>query len=279
VRTVGVRYSVPAARWVGGAPLPAHTGTVVFERRTDSGTADLYTVGADGMRLRRLTSGGLSFDPAWSPDGDRIAFTGGHVVDRELYSMNADGTGRLRLTSFLGSAWVGQPSWYRDPTGLRILFTRQLPRAGGGDLYGIGSDGLASIPLLETPDPEADGSLSAAGRLAYELRGAVWIREAGAARRLGPGTQPQWSPDGTRLVVVREPGLHGGTIGVVGAGGSGFRAVGFGTDPAWSPDGTTIVYGTQSGLFRARADGAGQPRRLTRAPRLTLDLSPSWRTG
>ncbi len=66
VRTVGIRYAIPAARWLGPVPEPPKTGTIVLERRDESGTGDVYTVPADGSGLQRLTSDGRSHDPAWS---------------------------------------------------------------------------------------------------------------------------------------------------------------------------------------------------------------------
>ena len=59
--------------------------------------------------------------PAWSPDGQRIAF----ISDREsdfgnLWVMNADGSGAERLVN--ESAQHGSPAW--SPDGRRIAYTR-----------------------------------------------------------------------------------------------------------------------------------------------------------
>src|SRR4029077_18574004 len=52
-------------------------GTIVFHRERD-GETDIYTKNADGSGVTQLTSNiGANFFPAWSPDGQTIAFFGG----------------------------------------------------------------------------------------------------------------------------------------------------------------------------------------------------------
>lgn len=274
LRQVGVRYGIASARWSGTVPEPPKAGTIVFAREDELGGSDLYTVGADGTGLRRLTSNGLSFDPAWSPDGSRIAFTGGHALRRQLYVGNADGSVPLALTAF-APGFVWQPSWYRGgATGLRILFTLYTP--GGSDLYAVGSDGRTVAPIAARPEPELNGSFSPDGVLAYDDESGIWVRENGVSRLLHAGTEPQWSPDGRRLAFLLHNGLHGGLVGVIAADGSGYRSLGWGWSPSWSPDGTAIVYATDEGLVAVRADGVGRARRLTRTTGVIRDSSPSW---
>ena len=61
--------------------------------------AEIYTVHADGTRLRKLTrSPGWNFFPDWSPDGRRILFASGRDGGTDLFVMNADGSGQRNLT-------------------------------------------------------------------------------------------------------------------------------------------------------------------------------------
>ena len=59
------------------------------------------------------------------------------------------------------------------------------------------------------------------------------------------GSQPAWSPDGSRLVFTRS-----GWLDVVGTNGQGLRRLFPGWDPDWSPDGTRLALS-----FSERQDG------------------------
>ena len=55
---------------------------------------------ADGTGQTRITNNTASdVQPAWSPDGTKIAFASNRDGNFEIYTMNADGTGQTRLTN------------------------------------------------------------------------------------------------------------------------------------------------------------------------------------
>ena len=93
--------------------LASKEGQIAFTRLTKSPDgekgADIYVMEADGTNQERLTSApGFEGFPAWSADGERIAFVSTHKGGGwNIYVMNADGTGQTRLTEG-GAAW---PSW------------------------------------------------------------------------------------------------------------------------------------------------------------------------
>lgn len=67
------------------------------------GDGDIYTMDPNGSLLRQLTfSSGEDGDPAWSPDGARIAFSSSRDARTHIWVMAADGSNQQRLTD----GWV-----------------------------------------------------------------------------------------------------------------------------------------------------------------------------
>ncbi len=71
---------------------------------------EIYVMDADGSHLVNLTNdAGEQWDPAWSPDGSRIAFAN----DWDIYVMDADGSNAVNLTNSpsqeFGPAWSPSP--------------------------------------------------------------------------------------------------------------------------------------------------------------------------
>ena len=66
--------------------------------------------GADGKNWQLLTFGDDSyFQPAWSPDGSRIAFTSDRDGTWQIYVVDRDGSDYQRLTNTTGHEKM--PSW------------------------------------------------------------------------------------------------------------------------------------------------------------------------
>jgi Tol biopolymer transport system component len=162
----------------------------------------LYSALPSGTSRRLLARG--AEQPAWSPNRQRVAFSGGGVLGLEgIWVMNADGSSRRRLTRTAGD---GDPSW--SPDGLRIAFRRATPN--NFDLWVVPTAGGATRPLLQTPRAnELDPDWSPDGRrLAFQSSRCgsiqIWVLDlrSKVARRLTrgrPAFSPDWSPDGRRI--------------------------------------------------------------------------------
>ena len=75
---------------------------------------------ADGSGLRNLTPKPVRdlADPAWSPDGRKLAFVSDRDGNSEVYVMNADGSGQRNLTR--NPAYDADPAW--SPDGRKLAF-------------------------------------------------------------------------------------------------------------------------------------------------------------
>jgi tricorn protease len=126
---------------------------------------DLWLVGRDGGDARRLTSAeGAENDPAFSPDGKWIAFTGQYAGNTDVYVVEAGGGEPRRLTWHPGADVV--QGWTPDG---KVLF--QSSRAGQPtklwQLYTVALDG--GFPTALALPQAYQGEMSADGRwIAYQ---------------------------------------------------------------------------------------------------------------
>ena len=206
-------------------------------------------VRADGGRSWRIPGTDTMSDPAWAPDGERLAamdlFTSGKV-----HTFALDGSKRTRLPVDADVV----PDWSADG--------RWLVFSGGGEIPRIVIRPVQHPGrVVVLPMPGDDPEWSPDGRLiAFESRGRGDLLRIYVVRRDGTGlraltkaaggetgaSQATWSPDGRRIAFTAD--FDGDSdIYIVRADGTALRQVTHNSvediTPTWSPDGRRIAFG------------------------------------
>jgi Tol biopolymer transport system component len=191
---------------------------IAFLSRRDGTGADVFVMNADGSDQRNLTrKPGNEVDPAWSPDGRAIVFSavppgqplwvgGSRSASgpyRDVYVMNADGSGQRNLTHTTEAEEYG--AW--SPDSRTIAFSANDGRSTR--IFVVNADGTGKRALTRA-SPETFLSWSPDGRKIAFFDGALSVVNADGsglrhlARNVAfPTDNETWSSDGRKLIFVR----------------------------------------------------------------------------
>jgi Tol biopolymer transport system component len=194
---------------------------------------------------------------SWSPDSQRLAFSGMSDGRKSLFTVNADGSGLQAITD--GSVDATYPAW--SPGGSVIAFRGRLSTdQSTNGIYVVDTDGQSQRMIHPTP---------------------------GFGRDQSP---PVWSPDGRRLI-FDAPAASGSGHDIVRIEVEDARSEAVAADtldeccPTWAPDGSQIAFlrGDYPNLGPTGAweydlivaDPDGSDPRLIQGPKLEPG-TPSW---
>ena len=255
----------------------APSGKLVFSS-FDGARWQIHASGVDGSaRSKVFSSGAHDYEPAWSPDGRRLAFS--RLIDGQWDIFVRERNGVLtRITNTPGNLSELSPAW--SPDGSKLAFTRAQP--GGSLIYIVNS---------------ADGS----GEVALVPR----YKEVFSGQYLQWAENPAWSPDGKTIAFAAE--LWGNNVGTwrhhimrhsldplvpefartgtIYSAQADYESAG---EPDYSPDGSRVVFSvrnsrvisgvqyTTTRLWSAGANGAS-PGQLTFGSNTSgNDRHPTW---
>jgi serine/threonine protein kinase/Tol biopolymer transport system component len=285
------------ARWgwaaVGAAALLLLSTTVIWwslRKPSESPLPSVEVVPLVSLQGKQTT-------PAFSPDGNQVAFAGFEgQPGAGIYLTLVGGEKSLRLTNNPADCC---PTW--SPDGRQIAFVRRSESAREMGFYVISALGGTEHRLYPGPlntrtecsrlDWSPDGKslvFSEPGEDGVRARISLLSLADSTVRRLtSPPEQeidcePAFSPDGSNVAFVR--GSAGGNLGdlfVTGVSGSDPKPLTSGNTggtPAWTPDGTEIVFSSAMGglrsLWRIPVSG-GTPRPVAGAGELAFSPSIS----
>jgi Tol biopolymer transport system component len=214
----------------GGQAEPKPTGGI-DERHY----FDIFGLDINSGQIKRLTDARnvSKSSPVSSPDGTRIAFSGGEndpatwaISSYGIWVVNSDGSNQTRLLNI--SAAIRSFQW--SPDGKRIVYCAYDEKKGlnDADVYVLDIETGASINLTNSPDI---GDLD-----------------------------PLWSPDGSKLAICSGTVRGGYRLRVMGTDGKSVTelfdlANSFRAFASWSPDGKKILFTPGQTLYSAAVDG------------------------
>jgi Tol biopolymer transport system component len=254
------------------------------------------------IELEQVTRGSDNeFNPAISPDGKSLAFTVARTPESPMRIAVTTLHNPAQPTYFSKDVLGRDATWMPDGSGI-VFVAKNAKTSREKIVQTFGQNENRPVFLADVGDPfftgsrpsvAPNGKLVAVAMTDVSQRDSTWpttkriehgigLTDLGGTgiELFGSGTDPAWSPDGTRIAFVR--GKH---LFVANADGSSPTQITDGPaddqTPSWSPDGKEIVFCSahgeeelvQANLFVVHADGTGMVQ-LTEGDRISCH--PTW---
>ncbi|MDR2209154.1 MAG: Tol-Pal system beta propeller repeat protein TolB [Azoarcus sp.] len=255
--------------------IPGYFATRIAYVLKNNQRYELHIADSDGMNTQpALRSHESIISPAWSPDGQRLAYVSFEEQKPIVYVHTLATGQRRKLASFKGSN--SAPAWAPDGKRLAVVLTKD----GLSQIYLINADGSGARRLMTSSGIDTEPAWSTDGQTIYftsDRSGSPQIYRLNVA---GGGVEritfegsynvtPRPSADGKKLAyMTRTDG--GFRIAVLDLSS---RQVAVLTDssrdesPSFAPNSNMILYATVTGnkgtLATVSADGRGVKQRLS----------------
>jgi len=288
----------PTATLWGGS-----SNDIAFASNSD-GSMQIWLMNTEGSNFRKLTSliAGAC-QPAWSPDGNQLAFINPCKTKKDLYegaqiyTMNADGSDIKPLPVPKNPQGDFDPAW--SPKGKQIAFTSLRSGSPRILLYDLEKNALIQVSQSRFVDRDPTWSPDGT-HIAYVRQFLVrqlwmtditdWTEEQLSPNSAFDDIWPDWAPDGQTVYYCQvQPGSNPFLVKL------GVQNNNFGQERRVLPPGPDISFPIASAIaspdsnwliFESWPDGINRDiymmdiygsnlRRLTTSP--AFDFSPAWR--
>ena len=127
----------------------------------NGGRPQIWVIDHQAQTKKMLTrfGTGVSYDPAFAPDGYRIVFVSQEAGQDNLYTITRDGTALKRITRIAGQdwtttwEWVKRPVWSTDGTQIAFWSNRV---SGARQIWVMNADGTNLHTISGDPRPAED---------------------------------------------------------------------------------------------------------------------------